>query len=218
MIDVRRLRVDLDATKVALARKGVPAADVERAATLDVEHRRMAREAEDVRGRVKVLSKQVGEAMRAGEAAKAEALREESRLLGNELATVEREGSKTERQLRDALLRLPNLPAPEAPDGTSEADNVVVRTVGYDPSRYGPHQRVAHWDIGAELRILDMERGAKILGLDVRSLPGPGRHSRARPLPDGPGPKFRRVYGSQAADPRAHAGDGSSRPVAQVRR
>ncbi len=164
MIDVRRLRVELDATKAALARKRVPAAEVERAADLDVQHRRLAREAEDLRGRVKVLSKQVGDAMRAGETAKAEELREDSRQLGNELATVEREGSQTERQLRDALLRLPNLPAPEAPDGASEADNIVVRTVGYDPSRYGPHQRVPHWDIGVELQILDMERGAKISG------------------------------------------------------
>ena len=117
VIDVRRLRVELEATKAALARKGVPATEVERAATLDVEHRRLAREAEDLRGRVKVLSKQVGDAMRAGEAAKAEALREESKHLGNELAAVERESSKTEQQLRDALLRLPNLPAPDAPDG-----------------------------------------------------------------------------------------------------
>jgi seryl-tRNA synthetase len=164
VIDVRRLRVELEATTAALARKGVPATEVERAATLDVEHRRLAREAEDLRGRVKVLSKEVGDTMRAGEAARAEELREESRHLGNNLSVVERESSKTEQQLRDALLRLPNLPAPEAPDGASEADNVVVRTVGYDPARYGPHQRVPHWDIGSELQILDMERGAKISG------------------------------------------------------
>ena len=164
MIDVRRLRVELDATKAALARKRIPAAEVERAADLDVQHRRLARDAEDLRGRVKALSKQVGDAMRAGETAKAEELREESRQLGDELTAIEREGSQTERQLRDALLRLPNLPAPEAPDGASEADNIVVRTVGYDPSRYRPHQRVPHWDIGAELQILDMERGAKISG------------------------------------------------------
>ena len=164
MIDVRRLRVELEATTAALARKGVPATEVERAATLDVEHRRLAREAEDLRGRVKVLSKEVGDTMRAGQAARAEELREESRHLGNNLSVVERESSKTEQQLRDALLRLPNLPAPEAPDGTSEADNIVVRTVGYDPARYGPHQRVPHWDIGSELQILDMERGAKISG------------------------------------------------------
>jgi seryl-tRNA synthetase len=164
VIDVRRLRVELEATTAALARKGVPATEVERAATLDVEHRRLAREAEDLRGRVKVLSKEVGDTMRAGEAARAEELREESRHLGNKLSVVERESSKTEQQLRDALLRLPNLPAPEAPDGASETDNVVVRTVGYDPARYGPHQRVPHWDIGSELQILDMERGAKISG------------------------------------------------------
>lgn len=164
MIDVRLLRVDLGATAAALARKGVPMAEVERAATLDVEHRRLSREAEDLRARVKVLSKQVGDAMRAGDAAKAEALREESKHLGSDLASAERESATTEQQLRDALLRLPNLPAPDAPDGASEADNVVVRTVGYDPSRYGPHQRVAHWDIGTELGLLDMEKGARISG------------------------------------------------------
>jgi seryl-tRNA synthetase len=35
---------------------------------------------------------------------------------------------------------------------------------GYDPDGYGPHQRVPHWDIGAELGILDLDRGAKIAG------------------------------------------------------
>jgi len=164
VIDVRRLRVELDATKAALARKGVPGAEVERAAELDAQHRQLAREAEELRARVKVLSKQVGDAMRAGDAAKAEALREESRHLGAELAAVERDGTTAEGQLRDALLRLPNLPSEDAPDGECPADNVIVRTVGYDPTRYDPHQRVAHWDIGAELQILDLERGAKISG------------------------------------------------------
>ena len=54
---------------------------------------------------------------------------------------LERQGAVVEAQLRDAMLRLPNLPSEDAPDGASEKDNVVVRTVGYDPARYGPHQR-----------------------------------------------------------------------------
>ena len=62
------------------------------------------------------------------------------------------------------LLRLPNLPSEDAPDGASEDDNVVVRTVGYEPGRYAPYQRVPHWEVGAELGILDLERGAKISG------------------------------------------------------
>jgi seryl-tRNA synthetase len=164
VIDLRRLRVELEATKASLARKGVPAEEIERAAVLDAQHRQLASKAEELRARIKVLSKQVGDAMRSGDTGNGEALREESKRLGEELATAEEESSSVELLLRDAMLRLPNLPSDDAPDGTSEADNVIVRTVGYDPSRYGPHQRVPHWDIGSELQILDLERGAKIAG------------------------------------------------------
>ena len=72
--------------------------------------------------------------------------------------------------LREQLLMIPNLPSPEAPDGVDEGDNVEVRRwwVGMDEGipfpTYADHQRVAHWDIGAELGILDMEAGAKLAG------------------------------------------------------
>ncbi|MGA3221166.1 MAG: serine--tRNA ligase [Acidimicrobiales bacterium] len=164
MIDVRRLRTDLEATVAALARKRVPADEVRRAAALDAQHRQLAARSEELRSRVKALSKQVADAMRSGDAAQAEAAREESKRAGDELAELDRQGSVVEAQLRDAMLRLPNLPSEDAPDGASEKDNVVVRTVGYDPARYGPHQRSPHWEIGAELQILDLERGAKISG------------------------------------------------------
>jgi seryl-tRNA synthetase len=164
MIDVRRLRTDLEATAVALARKRVPADEVRRAAALDSEHRRLAARSEDLRSRVKALSKQVGDAMRAGDTGKAESARRESKQAGEELAALEQQSSAVEAQLRDAMLRLPNLPSEDAPDGASEKDNVIVRTVGYDPARYSPHQRSPHWEIGAELQILDLERGAKISG------------------------------------------------------
>lgn len=164
MIDVRRLRADLEGTKAALARKGVPAEEVERAAALDAANRTVAAQTEELRARIKVFSKAVGDAMRSGDRERAEALRAESKSLGGELAEIEHRGAQVEAQLRDALLRLPNIPAEDAPDGTGEEDNVVVRTVGYDPGRYGPHQRVPHWEVGAQLGILDLERGAKISG------------------------------------------------------
>jgi seryl-tRNA synthetase len=62
------------------------------------------------------------------------------------------------------LLYIPNMPAAECPDGAGEADNVVLRTHGFDPSAYGEHQRKPHWEIGTELGILDVERGAKMSG------------------------------------------------------
>ena len=66
--------------------------------------------------------------------------------------------------MRELLLRTPNVPSDDCPDGAGEQDNVVLRTEGYDADAYGAHQRVPHWDIGAELGLLDGERAAKIAG------------------------------------------------------
>ena len=82
MIDARRLRTDLEATKAALARKKVPAEEVERAAGLDTRHRQLSGMAEDLRSRIKTLSKQVGDAMRAGDTARADTVRDKASASG----------------------------------------------------------------------------------------------------------------------------------------
>ena len=66
--------------------------------------------------------------------------------------------------VHDLLLRTPNLPSDDAPDGAGEADNVVLRVEGYDPDAYGPHQRIPHWDFATELGLIDGERAVKISG------------------------------------------------------
>jgi seryl-tRNA synthetase len=88
----------------------------------------------------------------------------ESRALGEDEAKLAAEAAAVGGELRDILLRTPNIPADDCPDGASEADNVVVRVEGYDPDAYADHQRVPHWDVGAALGILDLERGAKLSG------------------------------------------------------
>ena len=57
MIDARRLRTDLDGVKAALGRRGVPAEEVERLAELDRRERTLKSQADDLRARVKTLSK-----------------------------------------------------------------------------------------------------------------------------------------------------------------
>jgi seryl-tRNA synthetase len=165
VIDARRLRTDLDGVKAALARRGIASGDVDRLAELDRRERGAKSRADELRARVKVLSKEVGQARREGDVATADERAAESRTVGDEVKAAESEAAAVGAELRDLLLRTPNLPSPDAPDGLTEADNVVVRVEHFDGAdAYGPHQRVPHWDIGAELGLLDLEAGARLSG------------------------------------------------------
>ncbi|MGH9277417.1 MAG: serine--tRNA ligase [Acidimicrobiales bacterium] len=164
MIDARRLRTELNPLKQALGRRGVDPSELDKAAALDERRRHLVARQEAVRGQVKGLSREVGEARKAGDAAMADAKAAESRRLGEEEKALAVEADGTAAELRDVLLRIPNVPADAAPPGLTPEDNVVVRVEGYDESSYGPHQRVPHWDVGAELGILDLPAGARLSG------------------------------------------------------
>ncbi len=164
MLDVRRLRNEPDEVRAQLARKGVDPAEVDRVIELDVARRAVGDRRDKVRNLVNHLSKEVGRLRGGGDVAAAEEKMTESRALGDEEKQLAAEEDELAAELHDLLLRIPNTPAPDAPDGAGEQDNVVVRTEGYDPDAYGEHQRVPHWDIGSELGLLDLERGAKIAG------------------------------------------------------
>jgi seryl-tRNA synthetase len=176
VIDVRRLRTDLAGVKAAMARRHEPALleQLDTAAELDRERRDLAAQRDDMRRQVNELSKQVGRLRGAGDTAGAEEAMTESRRLGDVEADLARQADDVEADLRDLLLRIPNTPAADAPDGKSEADNVVLRTEGLAPSDYAGHQRVPHWDIGAALGILDTEGAAKISGSMFTMLRGLG--------------------------------------------
>lgn len=165
MLDIRRLRTDPDAVRAGLSRRGGDAADhVDRIIELDAQQRAIGTQRDDLRARIKAISKDVGRLRGQGETAGAEALMAESRALGEEERALDVEVERIEGEVRDLLLRTPNLPAEDCPDGAGEADNVVLRVEGFDPDAYAAHQRVPHWDIGAELGLLDGERAAKIAG------------------------------------------------------
>lgn len=170
MIDIRALRDDLEGVKAALARRGVDAAEVDEVFGADAARRACQGRLDDLRRQVKELSKQVGQARKEGDEARAAALRDESLRIGEEVRVADAEANAAEEKARTALLYLPNLPAPEAPDGLGEEDNVEVRRwwPGKDEGRTEPgraeHQHVPHWEIGEALHILDMERGARLAG------------------------------------------------------
>jgi seryl-tRNA synthetase len=164
MLDIRRIRTELDVVKAAIARRGEDTTVLDEIADLDRRQRALADQRDRIRNEVAGLSKQVGTLRREGRVDDATVQQARSRALGDEERTVAAEADELGTTIRELLLRVPNEPAPDVPDGDTELDNVVLRVHDYDPGGYDAHQRVPHWEIGEQLGILDVERGAKMSG------------------------------------------------------
>lgn len=164
MLDLRLIRTDPDVVRAGLSRRGEDVAVVDRVLHLDERHRAVVGERDDLRARVKAISREVGALRRDGEVEQAEGLQAESRALGEQESGLDEQADALAAEVRHLLLRVPNLPAPDAPDGSGEDDNVVLRVEGYDEGAYAEHQRVPHWETGEALGVLDLERGVKLSG------------------------------------------------------
>ena len=166
MIDVRLLRNDPAAVKAALARRGKPEIieQLDAAIALDGQLRDITAQRDASRARVNELSKLVGAARRDGENEAAEKLQTESRTLGDDEKALAEAFETVQAQLRDIMLRIPNLPHDDAPDGVNDQDNPLIKGPINLPAEFSEHQRVAHWVVADELGILDNERAVKLSG------------------------------------------------------
>ena len=164
MIDVRLLRSQPDVVRAALERRAKPELleQLDHAIRLDVRLRDIVAERDTARARINDVSKQVAALRR--DKQDAEHLVAESRTLGEREKVLDGEYGEVEAVLRELLLQIPNLPHPDASNGTGSHDNVVVRGPLQMPAAFATHQRVPHWETGVELGILDAERAVKISG------------------------------------------------------
>ena len=164
MIDIRLLRTDPQAVKAAIARRGEDTSGLDGVVELDAQQRQLAEERDQVRNEVNTISKEVGGLHRDGKAEEAAELQAQSRELGAREEALSAEVDGLADEIREILLRVPNIPSEHTPEGLTEADNVVVRHEHWDPDAYGEHQRVPHWEIGEDLGLLDVARGTKLSG------------------------------------------------------
>ncbi|MEZ5310512.1 MAG: serine--tRNA ligase [Microthrixaceae bacterium] len=164
MLDIRLIRNDSQAVKDGLARRGESTDVIDRLVDLDSQLRQLTGERDSLRAEIRRVSNEVGQMFRDNNREAATELQEMSRQLGAEEHALDDKADALETELRSALLRVPNLPAIDCPDGASENDNVVVRTENFDADSYGDHQKVPHWEIGEALGILDVERAVRMSG------------------------------------------------------
>src|SRR6478609_2885583 len=157
MLDLKLIRSDPERVKAALARRG--AADgVDELLALDARRRELLPEIEGAQAKRKELSQRFGEAKQRGEST--DQLGADVQGLKERIEAGKAELEKVDAELRRVATALPNLPDPEAPDGMTEEDAVVLREAGERPSfDFEPRD---HLDIGTELGLIDMEAGARV--------------------------------------------------------
>jgi seryl-tRNA synthetase len=167
MLDLKLIRSEPERVKQALARRGA-AEQVDELLALDARRRELLPEVEGAQAERKSLSKQVGEAKQRGEGA--EELIATVAGLKERIESGKAELEKVEADLEGVAAALPNLPDPDAPDGMTEEDAVVLREVGERPSfDFEPRD---HLEIGAELGLIDIESAARLSGSRFAYLKG----------------------------------------------
>jgi len=167
MLDLKLIRSDPERVKAALARRGA-AESLDELLALDARRRELLPEVENAQAERKTLSKQIGEAKQAG--VDAAELMATVQGLKERIETGKEELEKVEGELGRVARALPNLPDPDAPDGMTEEDAVVVREVGERPSfDFEPRD---HLEIGTELDLIDMEAAARLSGSRFAYLKG----------------------------------------------
>lgn len=161
MLDMGFVRANLALVEDKLRARGAdPAALLGNFRALDQRRREAITQAESLKARRNELSQQVGILKRAGK--DATALMDETRVLKDKLDDLDRSAAFLDEEMRLSLARIPNLTRDEVPTGSSEADNVTVKTWG--DKRTFDFEPKPHWELGESLGILDLERAAKLSG------------------------------------------------------
>ena len=118
------------------------------------------------------LSKEIGSLFKSGETEKANALKAETATLKDTIKTLTDTLNGTVESLNELLYRVPNIPNDLVPEGTSEADNVVVFEAGEIPNL--GKDALPHWELAKKYDLIDFELGVKLTGAGFPVYKGKG--------------------------------------------
>src|SRR3712207_1540193 len=173
MLDVKRIRENLEEIKVLMGRRGegeFDPKDLDEVIELDNKRKEILKEVEVMKNQSNVDSKKIPEMIKKGE--DITAIKAELKELSDKIKELDVKLKEVEEALEYRLLRIPNVPNPDVPQGETDEDNVQIRTWG-QPRKFDFEEK-AHWDIGTDLDILDFESGGKITGSRFTVLKGLG--------------------------------------------
>lgn len=165
MIDIGLLREDPDILRQAIARRGIEL-DVDRMVSLDASVRSLRHEADEARAAQKEVGKEIATLL---PAEKAGAI-ERAAAFGDEYKRLSSEAEVLQAEFDELWVLVPNIAHASAPDGLSEEDGVEVKRWG-SPRQFEFTPR-DHQELGEDMDVLDMARGARVSGSRFAYLKG----------------------------------------------
>lgn len=164
MLDIRFVREHLDEVATAMKNRN-HSWDSQYFQELDESRRSVIGQEEELLNQRNVLSKSIGKLMGEGKKEEAEAAKAQVTELKDCIAQLSAKRAEVEEKLNDLLMGTPNMPADSTPVGKDENDNPEVRRWGTprDFEAEGIEMK-PHWDLGADLGIIDAERAVKLAG------------------------------------------------------
>jgi seryl-tRNA synthetase len=159
MHDLSYFRSNFDRIAQRLATRG-DISSLDRFRELDGKRRAAISQSEQLKARRNAESAEIAQLRRAG----ADTTERQARMraIGGDISSLDEQVKSLDDEFRELLAGIPNVPHESVPPGKDSADNLEVRRVGQPrPFDFEPK---AHWDLGPQLGILDLERAAKITG------------------------------------------------------
>lgn len=160
MLDVKIMRNEYARVEEALKNRGKSLDLISGFAPLDEKRRVLLQESEALKNRRNTVSAEVAQRKKNKE--NADELIVEMREVGDRIKELDEEVRALESKIDELMLSIPNLPHASVPVGASEEENVEVRR--WSEPRKFEFTPKAHWDIAADLGILDFEAAAKVTG------------------------------------------------------
>jgi len=161
MLDLNFVRENLPLVEEKLRKRGMdPAAVLKDFREVDTQRRQAITEAETSKAQRNKASEEIAKLKKSGQ--DASVAMAHTKDLREKIQALEKTAADLDARLQDILAGIPNLPHASVPVGSSAEQNVEVRRWGSPPQfDFTPK---AHWDLGAELGVLDLERAAKLTG------------------------------------------------------
>lgn len=159
MLDIKFVRENQELVANAMKNRNAKW-DAEKFSQLDEERRAAIADQESLQAARNAQSKAIGALMKEGKKDEADAAKEEVRLINEKLEVATARRETAESSLTEILMSTPNIPHETTPIGADENDNPEVRRWGM-PTEFD-FEAKPHWDLGAELGIIDSERGVKL--------------------------------------------------------